>query len=97
MTYKQQFNKVRDFMDDDHSEWRKRRDSMMVVMKALQRKEFVLKDRLDAETDEAERRHLKDQINIVHAQREKGLKALQNVKVRPEVWRPAHLPRGILS
>jgi hypothetical protein len=67
--------KVREFLDDDYKDQLKQADSMKKVLKKLKKRQKELEAKTDSADDS-----LQDQIDIVKAQRKKGLDALKKLQ-----------------
>lgn len=50
------------------------------VLKKLKKKEIDLKDKLKKESNEKNRKQIKKELAIVHAQRRKGIEAIKKLK-----------------
>jgi len=55
-------------------------DSIKHVLKKLKKKENALKDKLKKEQDEKARQRLKKEMNVLSAQRKKGVNVLKELK-----------------
>jgi len=55
-------------------------DSIKRVLKKLKKKENALKDKLNKEQDESTLKQLKKEMNVLSAQRKKGVKMLKALK-----------------
>lgn len=69
-----------EYLDVEKRECSNRKACVKKVVKALRERERSLKKRLSNEKDSKQRKKMKEEIAIVHKQREKGLKALQDLK-----------------
>lgn len=68
-----------DYLNVDKRECASRKACVKKVVKALKEKEKVLKGKLADEKDDKQRKILCEEIEIVHRQRKKGLKALKEL------------------
>jgi len=73
---KKLLKKVREFLDDDYKDQLKQADSMKKVLKKLKKRQKELEVKADSSSDS----DLRDQINIVKAQRKKGLETLKKLQ-----------------
>ena len=80
MGKKKLLEKLRTFFDQDAQEREDHLEDLKQVLKKLKKKKKQLKEECKAETDE-ERKHLIcKEVSILHAQRKKGLRLLQEDK-----------------
>lgn len=73
---KKLLKKVREFLDDDFKDQLKQADSMKKVLKKLKKRQKELEAKAASSSDA----DVQDQINIVKAQRKKGLDALKQLQ-----------------
>lgn len=80
--YKEGLRRVGDFLepDDIKSDQRKRQESLSAVLRGVDRKASRIEARLENETSPAVRDRLQRKLNILRAQKKKGLKALERLK-----------------
>lgn len=64
-------------LDMEGRKQRKHRDELKALLKKLKSKKSELKKKMLLETDERKRKRLGKELEIIKAQRKKGLKALQ--------------------
>lgn len=69
-----------DYLNVDKRECASRKACVKKVIKALKVKEKELKKKLEEEKDDKQRQILCEEIEVVHKQRKKGLKALKELK-----------------
>lgn len=69
--------KLMDYLDGDARQRRRERDDLMAVLDKLKRREKKLKRHLDDERDAERRAALQQEIDIIHAQRKKGVRLLK--------------------
>ena len=65
------------YLDGDARQRRRERDDLMTVLDKLKRREKKLKRQLDDERDAERRVVLQQEIDIIHAQRKKGVRLLK--------------------
>lgn len=65
------------YLDADARQRKKERDDIKAVLKKLKRREKKLKKQLEELEDEQKRGALQGEIDILHAQRKKGVKLLK--------------------
>jgi predicted nucleic acid-binding Zn-ribbon protein len=70
-------DKLMAYLDSDARKRKKERDEIKAVLKKLKRREKKLKNQLDDLKDDGERAALQKEIDIVHAQRKKGVRLLK--------------------
>ena len=66
------------YLDGDARKRKQQRDDIKAALKKLKRREKKLLNRLDDEKDSGHRKALKNEIDIVHAQRKKGVRLLKS-------------------
>ena len=66
-------------LDMEGRNQRKHRDELKALLKRLKAKKVELEQKMALEKDERKRKRLSKEIEIIDAQRLKGLKALQNL------------------
>jgi len=69
--------KLMGYLDADARQRKKERDDIKAVLKKLKRREKKLKNQLGDEKDEKKHAALQGEIDILHAQRKKGVKLLK--------------------
>jgi len=74
--------KLDDFLDADARERKEHRDEMKALLRKMKDKEKSLSARALAEFDENKRSALRKQIEMVHAQRKKGIDALKKLSAQ---------------
>ena len=65
------------FLDGDARKRKQERNDLKTVLKKLKRREKKLKGHLEVEKNSDRRKALKNEIDIVHAQRKKGVRLLK--------------------
>jgi predicted metal-dependent enzyme (double-stranded beta helix superfamily) len=72
--------KLANFMDKDRSVQSDELAAIREVLKKLKTKEHKLRDKLEANPDEEERQELQGKLEVVHAQRVKGLERMMEIR-----------------
>ena len=67
------------FLDQSERMKRKHRDELEALLEKLENKELELQEKAKLEKDERTRRRFNKEIEIIKAQREKGLQALRDM------------------
>ena len=57
-----------------------RKKYLKIILKELKKREQTLEEQLSREKDINQRKQLNEELNIVHQQRKKGIKALREIK-----------------
>lgn len=70
------------YLDMEERSQRKHRDELKDLLKQLKQKKIKLEEKLQHEKDERKRKRLSKELEIIRAQREKGLQALQDLMER---------------
>ncbi|RLA34259.1 MAG: hypothetical protein DRR03_06820 [Gammaproteobacteria bacterium] len=70
-------DKLVTYLDGDARQRKKERDDLKAVLKKLKRREKKLLNHLKDEKDGNRQKTLKNEIDIVHAQRKKGVRLLK--------------------
>lgn len=70
-------DKLMDYLDGDARQRKRERDDLKTVLKKLKRREKKLLRHLEEESDADRRAALKKEIDIIHAQRKKGVHLLR--------------------
>lgn len=79
MKRKKLLNKLAGFLDMEEHKQRKHRDELKVLLKKLKKKKVELEDKMKSEADNRKRKRLGKELEIIKAQREKGLRALRDL------------------
>ena len=79
MKRKKLLNKLAGFLDMEERKQRKHRDELKILLKKLKKKKVELGKKMQSENDNRKRDRLCKELEIIKAQREKGLKALQDL------------------
>lgn len=69
--------RLMDYLDGDARQRRRERDDLLAVLDKLKRREKKLKRQLDDERDAERHATLQQEIDIIHAQRKKGVRLLK--------------------
>ncbi|MEJ1296453.1 MAG: hypothetical protein RPU64_12575 [Candidatus Sedimenticola sp. (ex Thyasira tokunagai)] len=69
-----------EYLDADKQKQRKQRDSIKVILKKLKKKQDKLNAKLANEKSKDNCKKIQKNLNIVFAQRKKGLKILKSLK-----------------
>lgn len=77
MKQKKLLEKLKIFFDSDAREREKQKSDVKDILKKLKKKEHHLKNKLEEEGDEEKRNRIQQKIDIVHAQRQKGIKIVK--------------------
>ncbi|MDX1593562.1 MAG: hypothetical protein R3298_04885 [Gammaproteobacteria bacterium] len=70
-------DKLMTYLDSDARQRKQERDEIKAVLKKLKRREKKLRNRLEEEDDDDKRRALEKEVDIVYAQRKKGVRLLK--------------------
>ena len=70
-------NKLKTFFDSDARERAKQKSNVKEILKKLKKKERKLKEKLDSEKNTEKRNRLQQEIDIIYAQRTKGIKLIK--------------------
>jgi len=77
MKQKKLLDKLREFFDSDERERLKQKEDISIILKKLKKRERKLKDMLETEESEQVRTRLHQDIDVIYAQRKKGIKILK--------------------
>jgi len=77
MKQKKLLNKLKTFFDLDVREREKQKSDIKDILKKLKKRERKLKGKLDAENNAKKRKHLQQEIDVIYAQRKKGIKLIK--------------------
>lgn len=77
MKQKKLLEKLKAFFDSDARERKKQEADVKDILKKLKKRERHLKEKLEDETDEEKRNRLQQKIDVVYAQRKKGIKLIK--------------------
>ena len=76
---KKLLKKVSDFLDMEKRKQCARKDKLKSILKQLSNKEKKLIQKLEEERDSERKKRLRKEVEIVHAQRLKGLKHIKDL------------------
>jgi hypothetical protein len=77
MKQKRLLEKLKLFFDSDAREREDQREDVKGILKKLKKKERNLKEKLGAEYDAGKRKRIQRKIDVVYAQRKKGIKLIK--------------------
>ncbi len=77
MKQKKLLDKLKAYFDTDEREREKQKSDIKDILKKLKKKERKLKEILAAEKNAKKRNRLKQQIDVIYAQRKKGIKLIK--------------------
>jgi predicted nucleotidyltransferase len=77
MKQKKLLEKLKAFFDSDARERDKQKSDIKDILKKLKKKERNLKEKFDAEDDVEKRNRIQQKIDVIYAQRKKGIKLIK--------------------
>jgi len=77
MKQKKLLEKLKAFFDSDARERNKQKSDIKDILKKLKKKERNLKEKFDAEDDVDKRNRIQQKIDVIYAQRKKGIKLIK--------------------
>lgn len=77
MKQKKLLEKLKIFFDSDAREREKQKSDIKDILKKLKKKERNLKEKLDTESDPEKSNRLQQKIDVIYAQRKKGIKLIK--------------------
>ena len=80
MKLKKALNKLSDYLNAQKREQLEEYDSIKKVLKKLKKKRDHLREQIDKSDDEFERERLQKKLDVLTAQRQKGLQLLKDLK-----------------
>jgi len=80
MKHKKLLDKLIAFFNSDEREKQNQKDDVAIILKKLKKRERKLKEKLAIEEDEQNRNKLQQHIDIVYAQRKKGITIYKDLK-----------------
>jgi len=80
MKTKKLLAKLADFMNKDRVAQREELERIRELLKKLKKKEQQLREKLEADPDEEECRELMGKLDVVHAQRIKGVERVKEIR-----------------
>ena len=81
MKQKKLLDKLKRFFDADEREREKQRSDIKDILKKLKKKERKLKEKLDSEKNTEKRNRIQQEIDVIYAQRKKGIKLIKEPSV----------------
>jgi len=72
-------DKLKIFFDSDTREREKQKSDIKDILKKLKKRERKLKGKLEAENNAGKRKHFQQEIDVVYAQRKKGIKLIKEL------------------
>ena len=79
MKQKKLLDKLKTFFDADAREREKQKSDIKDILKKLKKKERKLKGKLDAEKNADKRKRFQQEIDVIYAQRTKGIKLIKEL------------------
>ncbi len=79
MKQKKLLDKLKIFFDSDARERGKQKSDIKDILKKLKKRERKLKEKLDAEKNAGKRKHFQQEIDVIYAQRKKGIKLIKEL------------------
>ena len=79
MKQKKLLDKLLEFFDASGQKKKKQKSDIKLILKKLKKKERKLKEKLASEKNDNKRKRLKQEIDVVYAQRKKGIKAIKEI------------------
>jgi len=76
---KKLLDKLKTFFDSDAREREKQKSDIKGILKKLKKRERKLKGKLDAENNAEKRKHFQQEIDVIYAQRKKGIKLIKEL------------------
>jgi hypothetical protein len=80
MKTKTLLGKLADFMNKDRAAQREELEHIREVLKKLKKKEQKLREKLEASADDEDRREIEGKLEVVHAQRTKGVERVKEIR-----------------
>ncbi len=72
-------DKLKTFFDADAREREKQKSDIKDILKKLKKKERKLKEKLDTERNTNKRKRFQQEIDVIYAQRNKGIKLIKEL------------------
>jgi predicted nucleic acid-binding Zn-ribbon protein len=79
MTIKKYLKIMAEYFDEDQYKSSNKKKSIKLILKKLKKREKSLKEKLGEESSKSKKKSIEREIQIAHAQRNKGLKALKEL------------------
>jgi len=77
MKQKKLLEKLKTFFDSDARERKKQKSDVKDILKKLKKRERNLKEKLESEDNVDKRNRIQKKIDVVYAQRKKGIKLIK--------------------
>lgn len=72
-------DKLKIFFDSDTRERAKQKSDIKDILKKLKKRERKLKEKLEAENNAGKRKRFQQEIDVIYAQRKKGIKLIKEL------------------
>jgi hypothetical protein len=72
-------DKLKIFFDSDTREREKQKSDIKDILKKLKKRERKLKGKLEAENNAGKRKRFQQEIDVIYAQRKKGIKLIKEL------------------
>jgi hypothetical protein len=79
MNQKEMLDKLKSFFDLKERERGKQKKGIKTLLKKLKARERKLKDKLDKEKKSSKRKRIQQEIDVIYAQRKKGIKLIKEL------------------
>jgi len=79
MKQKKLLDKLKTFFNSDEREREKQKSDIKDILKKLKKRERKLKEKLGAEKNAEKRNRFQQEIDVIYAQRKKGIKLIKGV------------------
>jgi len=79
MKQKKLLDKLKTFFDSDAREREKQKSDIKDILKKQKKRERKLKEKLDAEKNAGKRKRFQQEIDVIYAQRKKGIKLIKEL------------------
>ncbi len=80
MKFNKLMKKLKSYLDADADQIQQEDEGLSKVLKKLKQKELLLKEEIDAETNDEDREQLEQELKVVHSQRKKGIELLSSLR-----------------
>lgn len=79
MKQKKLLDKLKTFFDSDAREREKQKSDIKDILKKLKKRERKLQGKLDTENNAGKSKHFQQEIDVIYAQRKKGIKLIKEL------------------
>ena len=79
MKQKKLLDKLKVFFDSDARERKKQKSDIKNILKKLKKRERKLKKKLETEENKDKQKRIKQDIDVIYAQRKKGIKLIKEL------------------